>query len=646
MRVALPLLAALLAAPLAAAQDRAEARVDASVVGVEDTLELTVSVPERRGGAPELPPLPGFEVLGSRTLSSTQVVNGEVTRSVSWIYRLRPLEVGAFEIPPIAVPGYQPSAPVAVAVESGSRRPARRQRQRPDPFGSVFGRPFDPLLDPFTDPFGTDPPPEVGAEDLFVRAEVSAPDVAVGEQVLVLYRLYARVPVFTAVPVELAQPEGFWVEEIPLPDVPWQEQGLSRAQIRERRARPGPRRDQREVDGRTYETYPLLLRAVFPTGAGERELPGPRFEIGVPGRTRSLFLAPTTVAAREAPAVTIRSTPLPEAGRPPGFSGAVGAYRLDASVLRDGAPLGDDPVPAGEPLVLRLELEGEGNIEAAGMPEFGGDSGFRRAFRFFDPESSLETGLTEVGGGVGLDAFRFGGRRIWEFPVVPEAGGTHEIATASLDVFDPSTGGYRTVASDALPIRVEGGIVAVPAPTGSGTIERLGEDIRYLRPVGPAPAAPPAPWDPFRGAWWVAFSLGLPVVWNLAVFAALRRRRYRAAHADRFRRQGAAREALRRLGRVRAGDAGAQAEIGAALADYAAARLGASARGLTPEGAADRLAAEGADPAAAREFAALLSRTQAAGYAAAPAASTDLASPEQAADLVRRLETRLRRPAV
>ncbi len=626
----------LLAGP-ALAQERAEVSVDPSVVGLEDFVELTVSVPEVRDGRPELPPLPAFEAFGSQMTTSTSFVNGRMTRSVSWTYRLHPREVGEFTIPPIPVPGYEPTPPISVTVEPGSRR-----SPSPGPGRSPFGSPFDPLFERFRDPFGADPPPRIGERDLFIQAEVSDREVLVGEQVLVLYRLYARVPVAVVVPVEPAQPQGFWVEEVPLPDLPWREQGLSRARIRELRESPGPRREQRVVDGVTYDTYPILLRAAFPTGAGEREFPGPTFEIGVPGRSRSVFLAPTAVETRAAPAVTIRTNPLPDPGAGSTFSGTVGDYRLRASLVRDGAPLGDEATPAGEPLVLRLELEGDGNLQAAGTPRLDGDPGFERAFRFFDPESSQETGLREAGAGTGLDAFRFGGRRVWEFPVVPEAGGVHQVASARLDVFNPETSTYETLTTDPFPVRVEGGIAAIPAPAGGGTVERLGDDIRYLQPLRPAPASPPAP---FSAGWWIALALGLPVAWNLAVFAALRRRAYRAAHADHFRREGAAREALRRLQRIRDEGEGAAAAIGVVLADYAAARLGVSPHGLTPEGARERFVAAGADPDAARDFAALLSRTQAARFAAAPASGRALPTGKEAAELVRRLDSGIRRSA-
>jgi hypothetical protein len=614
----------------AAAQETAEARVDAERIGIEDTLTLTVSVPEERGGEPELPPLEGFEVVSTQRVSRTQIVNMQMTRATEWVYRLRPLVVGELAIPRIPVPGYSPTPSIRVEVEPGSLRP-----RAPDPFASPFGSPF-------SSPFGFPDPldrrreartPEIVENDVFIRAEAPETRVRVGEQVLVLYRLWSRLPVLAAAPVELAQPEGFWTEEVELPDVPWLERGLSAGEIRERRGLPGPRRERRTLNGVEYETYPLLMRAVFPTGAGERDLPGPRFEIGIESARRSFFGPNQVVVIRPAASVTIRAEPLPESGRPPGFTGAVGDYRLSAEIRRDGAPLGDGEAAAGEPLVLRVELEGNGNLRAAGAPELPESPEVRRAFRFFDPDTAAETGLREQASGLA-----FGGRRIWEFPTVPEAGGVRNIAGLTLDVFNPRTGAYERLASDPLQIRVEGSAAAAPGTEGPVAVERFGADIRYLQPVGDGAAPPVGPWRP--GALFV-MSLALPVLWNLGFLAVRRRRAWRDANPAEFRRRGAARNARRTLSGVTGNGAEAAARVGEALTEYAAARLGGSRHGLTPESAARRLEDAGAAPEAAQRFRTLLSRAEGARFAAPGNARKGQTDAEEAAQLVRELEEQL-----
>ena len=616
----------------APAQEAAAASVDADRIGIEDTLTLTVSVPEERGGAPALPDLAGFEVLGSQRVSKTEIVNFQMTRATEWVYRLRPLGVGEFVIPEIPVPGYAPAPPVRVRVEPGSLRP-----RSSDPFASPFASPFSSPFG-FRDPFDRRRDrnvPEVREDDVFVRAEAPDDEVHVGEQVLVLYRLWSRLPVFGAAPVELAQPEGFWTEEVELPDVPWLERGLSANEIRERRSLPGPGRERRTLNGVAYETYPLLMRAVFPAGPGERELPGPRFEVGIEGERRSFFGPEQVVVVREAPPVTIRAEPLPEAGRPRGFTGAVGDYRLSAEVRREDSPLGDRPAAAGDPLVLRVALEGNGNLRAAGAPLLPDSPEVARAFRFFDPDSTAETGLRVDGPGLA-----FGGRRIWEFPMVPEAGGVRNIAGVTLDVFNPRTGAYERLASDPLEIQVEGAAATAPGSRGPVAVERFGVDIRYLKPVGRGSDPPAGPWRPGP---LFALSLALPLAWNLGLFAVRRRRAWREANPAEFRRRGAARTARRTLSRVAGDGPEAAARVGEALTEYAAARLGGSRHGLTPESAARRLEEAGATSEAARRFRTLLSRSEGARFAAPGGGGQARSDAEAAAALVRELETQLGR---
>ena len=626
-------LAAVVFASPGSAQEAAEASVDADHIGIEDTLTLTVSVPEERGGAPALPDLTGFEVLGSQRVSKTQIVNMQMSRTTEWVYRLRPLTVGELVIPPITVPGYAPATSIPVRVEAGSLRP-----RSPDPFASPFSSPF-------SSPFGLDPfdrlrrreqrVPAVREEDVFIRAEAPDSGVYVGEQVLVLYRLWSRLPVFAAAPVELAQPEGFWIEEVELPDVPWLERGLNADEIRERRGLPGPRRERRTLNGTTYETFPLLMRAVFPTGAGERELAGPRFEVGIQGEGRSFFGPEQVVVVREAPPVTIRAEALPEAGRPPGFTGAVGDYRLSAEVRREGSLLDDRPAAAGEPLVLRIELAGNGNLRATGIPVLPDSPEIQRTFRFFDPDSTTETGLREEGA-----ESAFGGRQVWEFPMVPEAGGVRNLGGVMLDVFNPRTGAYERLASNPLQIRVEGAAATAPGSQGPVAVERFGEDIRYLKPVGLATSAPAGPWRPGPA---FILSLALPFLWNLGLFAVRRRRVWREANPGEFRRRGAARTAQRMLSGVAGDGPEAAARVGEVLTEYTAARLGGSRHGLTPEGAARRLEAAGAAPDTARRFRALLSRAEGARFAAPGGGGEAQSDKEAAAALLRELEEQLGR---
>ena len=224
--------------------------------------------------------------------------------------------------------------------------------------------------------------------------------------------------------------------------------------------------------------------------------------------------------------------------------------------------------------------------------------------------------------------------------MVPEAGGVRNLAAVTLDVFNPRTGAYEELASDPLQVRVEGAAAAAPGTEGPVGVERVGEDIRYLKPVGPAASPPAGPWRP--GALF-ALSLALPVLWNLGLLAVRRRRAWREANPAEFRRRRAARDAERALSRVAGGGPEAAARVGEALTEYAAARLGGSRHGFTPESAARRLEDAGAAAYAARRFRALLSRSEGARFAASGAGDRAGSDAQEAAELVRELEAQLGR---
>jgi hypothetical protein len=116
--------------------------VDARKIGVEDQVQLTITV--EGSGAPDeipLPALTNLEVVGG-PFQSTQVsvVNGRMSQSRSFSYALQPRAAGKAEVGVVRA-GDQAAPAIAIEVVAGSARP--RQPQRQDPFG----------IDPFGDPF-------------------------------------------------------------------------------------------------------------------------------------------------------------------------------------------------------------------------------------------------------------------------------------------------------------------------------------------------------------------------------------------------------------------------------------------------------------------------------------------------------------
>jgi len=137
----------LLAASAARAELTLRSEVDAHKIGVQDKLQLTITV-EGSGAPDEIPPPPLVNldvVAGPFQSSQISIVNGRMSRSFTLSYVLQPRAVGKAEIGAVQAGG-QSTAPIAIEVVAGAIRPKEPQRQ--DPFGR------DPFGDPFEDVFG------------------------------------------------------------------------------------------------------------------------------------------------------------------------------------------------------------------------------------------------------------------------------------------------------------------------------------------------------------------------------------------------------------------------------------------------------------------------------------------------------------
>jgi len=120
-----------------------------------------------------------------------------------------------------------------------------------------------------------------------------------------------------------------------------------------------------------------------------------------------------------APAVTLDVKPLPQAGRPEGFSGGVGQFLFDAEV----APT---DVAVGDIVKLTLAVRGQGNLEGLRMPRVSPG----RHFKAYDPRSIPGTQRSEVRS---------------EQAIVPQSTNAVAVPAVSFSYFDPLAKAYRTV---------------------------------------------------------------------------------------------------------------------------------------------------------------------------------------------------------
>jgi len=157
------------------------------------------------------------------------------------------------------------------------------------------------------------------------------------------------------------------------------------------------------------------------------------------------------------PATQLQVLPLPSAGRPADFSGAVGHFDVTAGVAPASGAVGD-------PLTLKITVAGKGNlsrINTAGLQ----DSAQWRTYR---PE--VQQAQASGPGGVAGVA----GSKTFSQPIVPRTAGSLTVPGIALSWFDPDAERYETRETPALTVRVSPAREqpASGVQAGQGTVSR------------------------------------------------------------------------------------------------------------------------------------------------------------------------------
>lgn len=240
------------------------------------------------------------------------------------------------------------------------------------------------------------------------------------------------------------------------------------------------------IDGARYVVLELS-RALPPQDPGSLELPPPELVLAYASEFRDDGLRGRIPVDRVDASVfglplELQVRPLPELGRPPGFTGAVGRFELEASAS-------PSVVRLGESLALTVAIRGEGELDGFDAPRF---EGLER----FEILGRVEQRGADV-------------RRI-VYDLAPRDEFVERVPALEFSHFDPSPpGAYRTASSAPLDIEVLPGSPRSPGPADSA--------------AAPVPGADP---DEDAGGSRAAGAL-IAVLASLFVVLTLRRRRRR-----------------------------------------------------------------------------------------------------------------------
>jgi hypothetical protein len=446
-----------------------EVRVSASLnkrltrVGEEVRLSIRVTGPSMNLQAPRLSQLDGFETYYTGRASHLSMINGISSSNVEFSYTLIPQRAGRFTLSPVAVqvgPNILRTESLEIEVAGGQSQMPRHQV----PPQRVATQPFSPPQ--ATPPVFQDQAPAVppGTDDnIFVQAWVDRKSLYQNEQMLLTYSLFTRYDTRYEGFDKEPETSGFWIEEFPMDrDVP---------------------RETVRLNGKRYVKADVKKLALFPTAPGNYTIQPGSLKVSIREEPQgsnafdeffsdSFFTGGAFFARRQnrlltPPPIQLVVKPLPESGKPASFQGAVGNFRISATIDKD-------KVKQNEPVTLKMVIEGEGNIETITRPKIPELTGFKT----YDADTNSK--LFQTGNVIG-------GMKTFEVVFIPKDSGSSFVPPLEFSFFDPRQEKYVTLNTPNFPIQVEASDqnFKMPQELAGNTIfqkqvKSEGKDIRYI----------------------------------------------------------------------------------------------------------------------------------------------------------------------
>ena len=163
--------------------------------------------------------------------------------------------------------------------------------------------------------------------------------------------------------------------------------------------------------------------------------------------------------------LTINVKPLPSKGKPLGFGGAVGSFKMSSTIDQT-------ELKTNEPLTLKVTVTGKGNLELIeALPLT-----FPPDFETYDPK--VTNNLSKNSSGIS-------GSRTLEYLIIPRNAGEFQIKPVEFSFFDPARHSYSVLSTPLYNIKVNKGDDEPGGVTYSGisqkNIEFIGSDIRHIK---------------------------------------------------------------------------------------------------------------------------------------------------------------------
>ena len=409
------------------------------------------------------PEFKGLDVMAGPSTSyssSTSIVNGEITKSVSYTYTYvvqansegtATISEATVEVDDekymtrpqtIAVVDEGASAGGSPTTQSGAQQDAQRTQG------------------------GKQSTKGIGKDDIFVAVNLDKTRVYKGEPIRATIKLYTRTQLSGIENSKFPTFNGFWMQELKGVDYTWQSEAYN---------------------GKVYDTHILQEYLLFPQQVGRLQIEP--FELTVvarivtqPAGRQSMFddffgamdvvqeVRKTLTSTRQ----MVEVLELPS-GAPHSFAGAVGQFTLDAT-------LPADQINANSSATYTVKVSGRGNLPLIQAPTLTLPTSFEQYnVKMTESLQSSSSGIS--------------GYRQFEYPFIARAEGEFTIPAVEFSYFNPRTAKYVTLNTREMTIRVEADSMARHTMSGivSGLskeeVKMLDKDIRFIK-LGAAELSP------------------------------------------------------------------------------------------------------------------------------------------------------------
>jgi hypothetical protein len=397
--------------------------VEPKQIRLGDAAILAIHVTGEASGRPSIPKVEGLRFVPMGQSSQYQSINGRISQIASYLFQVEPEHAGDFTLPPVTatVNGeVKKSEPVRLRVAGSGG-------------GSGSGRPRASLPPPAPQAARQGDPAGLSADEesrlAFLRVAPLKLRAYVGERVPVEIKAFFRQGMqATLNSFPMFQGEAFSCQE------------LSRK----------PEQTEEVLDGVPYAvlTWHTAMSAVK---EGEHPVSAELTAIlMVPQTSRPRhpfsrgffdddFFASFFSSAREetvkltSARKTMQVLPLPKAGRPENFSGAVGQFKLWANASPQDGMVGD-------PITLKMAIKGTGNFDRASCPHLASLEGWRT----YTPTEAFKP----------ADSAGYEGRKSFEQAIIPLDPSIDAVPPLVFSYFDTTKESYVTLRTQPIKVKI------------------------------------------------------------------------------------------------------------------------------------------------------------------------------------------------